>query len=165
MDCISKENPSIKIIKIMSTYSEEIENKLNDLLEKTYDAEKGYEKAAENTDHSMLQSYFEKRSKERYNFGHALKAEMARFGLEPEEGGSATGTLHRAWMDTKALFSADEAESMLEESIRGEKAAIEEYEDILKDTTLPGSTTSLLTNQMESINTNLHTIRRLEDLS
>ena len=68
-------------------------------------------------------------------------------------------------MDTKALFSANDAESMLEESIRGEKAAVSEYEDALKDTALPLSTATLLSNQMQSIKSDLNTIKFLEDLS
>ena len=38
----------------MSAYTENVGNKLNKLLEKTYDAEKGYEKAAENTENVVL---------------------------------------------------------------------------------------------------------------
>jgi len=149
----------------MSTYTETVGTKLNELLEKTYDAEKGYLKAAENTDHSLLNLYFKKRSKERYSFGQELKAEILKFGEEPEKEGSITGQVHRAWMDTKALFSANDAESMLEESIRGEKTAVADYEDVLKDTALPPSTSSLLTSQMKQIKSDLNTIKFLEDLS
>lgn len=46
----------------MSNYTEEVGDKLNDLLERTYDAEKGFKKAAENTDHSALRSYFNQKS-------------------------------------------------------------------------------------------------------
>lgn len=148
----------------MSTYTEDVVGKLNALLEKTYDAEKGYKKAAENTDHGQLKSYFNKRSEERYNFGHELKSEIAQFGKEPDKGGSAAGGIHRAWMDTKAFFSADNTESMLEESIRGEKSAVEEYENVLKETTLPTSTNQLLTRQMTRIKSDLNSIKQLEDL-
>lgn len=148
----------------MSTYTETVGEKLNDLLEKTFDAEKGYKKAAENTDNLGLKSYFERKSKERYDFGHELKTEIAKFGEEPDKGGSVTGAMHRAWMDTKAFFSADDAESMLEESIRGEKAAVEEYESVLKDTSLPTSTKTLLTKQMNNIKIDLDKIEKLEDL-
>ncbi|ADY30294.1 MULTISPECIES: ferritin-like domain-containing protein [Cellulophaga] len=149
----------------MTTYTEQVGTKLNNLLEKTYDAEKGYKKAAENTDHNALKTYFNKRSKERYDFGHELKTEIAKFGEEPEKGGSLTGSMHRAWMDTKAFFSADDAESMLEESIRGEKAAVEEYENVLQDTTLPSSTATVLLKQMNNIKSDLNTIKFLEDIS
>lgn len=149
----------------MTTYTEQVGTKLNNLLEKTYDAEKGYKKAAENTDHNALKTYFNKRSKERYDFGHELKTEIAKFGEEPEKGGSLTGSMHRAWMDTKAFFSADDAESMLEESIRGEKAAVEDYENVLQDTTLPSSTATVLLKQMNNIKSDLNTIKFLEDIS
>jgi uncharacterized protein (TIGR02284 family) len=148
----------------MSTYTETVGKKLNTLLEKTYDAEKGYKTAAENTDHPLLKPYFLRRSKERYNFGHDIKAEILKYGETPEKGGSITGSAHRAWMDTKALFSADNAESMLEESIRGEKTAVEEYENVLEDSALPLSTATMLSNQMKSIKADLHGIKILEDI-
>ncbi|MFD0798378.1 PA2169 family four-helix-bundle protein [Maribacter chungangensis] len=148
----------------METYTETVGNKLNDILEKTYDAEKGYEKAAENTDNVNLKNFFTRKKQQRYDFGHELKTEIKQFGEEVDKGGSVTGAMHRAWMDTKAFFSGDNAEAMLEESIRGEKAAVEEYQDVLKDTALPASTATLLSQQMNKINTDLNQIKRLEDL-
>ncbi|MFS4446495.1 ferritin-like domain-containing protein [Maribacter sp. 2307UL18-2] len=149
----------------MSTYTETVGINLNNILEKTYDAEKGYEKAAENTENPALKNFFQRKKQERYDFGHELKTEIKKFGEEVDKGGSVTGAVHRAWMDTKAFFSADDAESMLEESIRGEKAAVEEYQDVLKDTALPPSTATLLTQQMNKIKADLNQIKRLEDLS
>ena len=149
----------------MSTYTETIGNKLNTLLEKTYDAEKGFKKAAENTDHGPLKDYFQRKAQERYDFGHALKSEIRSFGQEVEKGDSLAGKAHRTWMDVKALFSSDDAESMLEEAIRGEKAAIEEYDDVLEDTSLPTTTASLLKTQRSHIQNGLNTIKRLEDIS
>lgn len=148
----------------MGTYTETIGNKLNDLLEKTYDAEKGFKKAAENTEHARLKSYFERKSKERYDFGHELKDEIHSFGQEVDKGDSLTSKAHRAWMDVKALFSSDNEEAMLEEAIRGEKAAVEEYEEVLKETALPPSTGTLLMKQKQTIESGLSTIKRLEDL-
>ncbi|MBD1260537.1 PA2169 family four-helix-bundle protein [Maribacter polysiphoniae] len=149
----------------MSTYTETISEKLNDILNKTYDAEKGYKKAAENTEHTALKMFFNRKSRERHDFGHSIKMEIRQFGEAPEKGGSITGAMHRAWMDTKAFFSADNDEAMLEESIRGEKAAVEEYKDILKDTDLPPSTVTMLTFQMNHIKNDLNKIKNLEDLS
>lgn len=148
----------------MSNYTVEVGEKLNDLLEKTYDAEKGFKKAAENVEHSALKSYFRKKADERYNFGHELKSELKAFNQDIDKGGSVKGTLHRTWMDVKSLFSADDEESMLEEAIRGEKAAIEEYSDVIKETTLPVSTKSILESQKNTIENGLSTINSLEDL-
>ncbi|RKN78721.1 ferritin-like domain-containing protein [Ulvibacterium marinum] len=149
----------------MSTYTETIGNKLNDLLERTYDAEKGYKKAAENTKNSHLKSFFDKKAQERYDFGHELKTEIKTFGQEVDKGGSLTGAAHRTWMDVKALFSADNDEAMLEEAIRGEKASLEEYNDVLGETALPPSTQTVLVKQRDAIQSELGTIKRLEDMS
>ncbi|MBO6880477.1 MULTISPECIES: ferritin-like domain-containing protein [Winogradskyella] len=148
----------------MSTYTEEVGNKLNALLEKTYDAEKGFKKAAENVDNPSLKAYFENKAQERYNFGHELKREIRSFNQDVDKGGSLTGTVHRAWMDLKSLFSSDDEESMLEEAIRGEKAAVNEYEEILKETSLPLSTKSILQSQKNIINEGLTKINALEDI-
>ncbi|SIQ01410.1 ferritin-like domain-containing protein [Maribacter ulvicola] len=148
----------------MSTYTEEVGEKLNDLLEKTYDAEKGFKKAAENTDNVQLKSYFESKAKQRYDFGHELKTEMMSFDKQIDKGDSFTGKAHRAWMDVKALFSLDDAEAMLEEATRGEKAAIEEYEEVLKETSLPSNTATILRNQKEAIRNGLSNIKTLEDI-
>ncbi|WP_378175518.1 PA2169 family four-helix-bundle protein [Aquimarina sp. SS2-1] len=149
----------------MATYSEQVGNKLNNLLEKTYDAEKGFKKAAENVKHSSLKNYFNQKAQERYNFGHELKNEIKAFGQDVDKGGSATGSAHRAWMDVKSFLSNDNEESMLEEAIRGEKASVDEYNDVLSETSLPASTQSILAKQKQTIESGLSTIKRLEDLN
>lgn len=149
----------------MSTYTEKVSEKLNTLLEKSYDAKQGYHKAADHTNNPALKAYFERKSKERNQFGHAIESEIRNFGQEAEKGGSVTGSAHRAWMDVKSFFSADSDESMLEAAITGEKAAIDDYEDVLKETSLPPSTLTLLTNQVNNIKGDLATIKKLEDLA
>jgi len=148
----------------MSTYTETLSTKLNGLLEKTRDAEKGFKKAAENTEHTYLKKYFERKSNERREFGQELNQEIRSFGEEPDNTGSFAGTAHRAWMDVKAVFSGDNAESMLEEAIRGENAALEEYNDVLKEVSLPYSSQTVLLKQKNAIESDLRTIKRLEDL-
>lgn len=148
----------------MSTYTEEVGNKLNALLEKTYDAEKGFKKAAENVDNPSLKAYFKNKAQERYNFGHELKTEIRSFNQDVDKGGSLTGKVHRAWMDVKSLFSNDDEESMLDEAIRGEKAAINEYEEVLSETSLPLSTKAILQSQKNIINDGLAKINELEDI-
>lgn len=149
----------------MSQYEETVGNKLNDLLEKNHDAEKGFKKASENAKHAGLKSYFNSKSQERNNFGQQLKSEIKNFHQEPEKEGSVVGSAHRTWMDVKSWFSSDNDESMLEEAIRGEKAAVDEYHDVLQETTLPSSTKDMLVSQKATIEQGLSKIKRLEDLS
>jgi len=162
---IIKTNYKPKKLKAMKTYTEEVGNKLNALLEKTYDAEKGFKKAAENVKNPALKNYFATKAQQRYDFGHELKSEIKSFGQEVDKGGSITGDAHRAWMDVKALFSSDNEESMLEESIRGEKSSLNEYQEVLNETSLPSSTQNILATQKTKIESGLSTIKTLEDLS
>ncbi len=69
-------------------YSEDVAKKLNSLLEKNYDSEKGYQMAAENVKNPQLKEFFNQRAKERYDFGHELKSEIKSFGQEPDKGTS-----------------------------------------------------------------------------
>lgn len=148
----------------MSTYTEVISSKLNDLLERTFDAEKGFKKAAENTEHTYLKRYFERKSLERQNFGIELNNEIRSFGESPEQSGSIEGTAHRTWMDIKAMFSVNNDESMLEEAIRGENTALNDYNEVINDHGLPMSTQTILIRQRDAIASDLQAIKRLEDL-
>src|SRR5690606_14040004 len=143
---------------------DQVGTKLNDLLEKNYDAEKGFKKAAENASHTGLKSYFKNKAQERYNFGHQIKSEIKNFGQAPDKGGSLTGSAHRTWMEVKSWFSSDNDEAMLEEAIRGERAAVDEYKDVLNETSLPNSTRELLASQKSTIEQGLSNIKKLEDL-
>lgn len=134
-------------------YTVEMRNKLNELLERTYDAEKGFKEAAEKVENPVIKEFFENRAKQRYDFGHELKSEIKAFGQEPDKGGSIEGTLHRNWMNLKSFFASNDEEAILNEVERGEKEAIETYNDIIndKDFVLPPSTENLLMKQRNKI--------------
>ncbi len=147
-------------------YSEKISKKLNELLEKTYDAEKGYKLAAKKVDAPAVHRFLNDKVQQRYNFGHELKAEIQEYGQLPDKGGSVKGDLHRTWMNLTTSLSGNETERILEEVERGEKASLEQYNDILsdKDLTLPPSTRNLLTRQRDAIQAALNTARVYEEL-
>ncbi|AWX44967.1 hypothetical protein HME9304_01974 [Flagellimonas maritima] len=140
-------------------YTVEISNKLNELLERTYDAEKGFKQVAEKTNNETIKEFFKNRAKQRYDFGHELKKEIKAFGQDPDKGGSTEGTLHRTWINFKSLFTSNNDEVLLEEVQRGEKEAIETYNDILNDTdfVLPPSTENMLMRQRNTIRETLET--------
>lgn len=143
------------------SYSEDIAKKLNALLEKNYDAEAGYKKAAEDVKSMALKTYFAARAKDRYNFGHELKAEIKSFGQDPDKGTSLSADLHRTWMDLKSAFATEKDEAMLEEAIRGERSTIKEYNEIIKDKEIPPSTANLIIKQRNRVE---DALRRAEEL-
>jgi len=62
------------------------------------------------------------------------------------------------------MFSSDDDESMLEEAIRGEKKALEEYDKALKPGEVPETTATLLRKQKSKIQSGLERIKTMEDL-
>lgn len=147
----------------MNNYNEEVSERLNGIIEKSIDAQKGFSKAAENAKHSGLKNFFENKSEERANFTSQLQSLVAVTGKEVEDDGSFTGSAHRTWMDAKAFFTSDNDESMLEEAIKGEKAALEEYQDVLSKP-MPQGTKAVLQQQYSTIQSGLGKIKTMEDI-
>ncbi len=143
-------------------YAEEVSAKLNNLLEKNYDTEKGYKYAAENVKNPELKSFFNERAQERYDFGHELKSEIRNYGESPEKGSSFTGDVMRSWMNLKTHLSSNKEEAVLEETVRGEKAAVEEYNEVMKELDLPASTQNVLMKQRNAITAALNKVTSLE---
>lgn len=146
-------------------YSEKVSNKLNELLQKTYDAEKGYQLAVDKVDNSSIKEFLSDKVLQRYNFGHALKSEIVNYGKLSDNNGSFKGDLHRTWMNITATLTGNEEERILEEVKRGEKASLEEYNEILNDTDfiLPESTENLLIKQRDAIRSALKTAKVFEE--
>ena len=145
-------------------YSEKISNQLNELLEKNYDAEKGYLNAAENIDNSRLKMFFKKRASERSEFAKNLRTEILSYGQIPEDKGSLKGTMHRNWMTLKSVFSTNDEEAILQEALRGEKASLEEYSTILEQDVFAPSTKQLLEKQQHQIQAAINNLILKEEL-
>jgi uncharacterized protein (TIGR02284 family) len=145
-------------------YSEEISNKLNELLVKNYDAEKGYLNAIDNVDSDRLKMFFKRRASERSEFAKELRTEILQYGEIPEDSGSFKGTMHRNWMSLKSTFSANNEEAILEEAIRGEKESLEEYNELMKERNLPPTIDRLLVKHKNAIQAAINTEKVQEEL-
>ncbi|WP_282016747.1 ferritin-like domain-containing protein [Salegentibacter mishustinae] len=143
-------------------YSEKVSGKLNALLEKNNDAEKGYKYAAENAKDPQLKAFFSERAQERYDFSHELETEIRDFGENPDKGSSLAGDAHRTWMNLKSSLSSNKDEAAMEEAVRGEQVAADEYEDVLKDPNIPSTTANLLLKQKNGIVAALNKLKSME---
>ncbi|SCY20013.1 conserved hypothetical protein [Nonlabens sp. Hel1_33_55] len=137
---------------------------LNQLLEKSYDAEKGYKKAIEDTDSVRLKTFFQERAALRSRFATEIHNELHKLNEEPTTKGSAAGAIHRTWMDVKSAFTSENEEAILEECIRGEKASVEDYEEALKNDTLLAEVRPVIEQQLGAIKETLNTVKKLEDI-
>ncbi len=147
-------------------YTDNVSNKLNELLEKTYDAERGYKLAAEKVENPTVKRFLNDKVQQRYTFGHELKKEIQQYGRLPDKGGSFAGDLHRVWMNLTSTLSPNDTERILEEVERGEKASLESYDEVLKDKdlVLAPSTENLLKKQRQAIEAAMTLAEKYEEV-
>ncbi len=146
------------------SYSEQISEKLNELLVKNYDAEKGYLNAKDNVEDKNLKIFFKRRASERSQFAKELRTEILRYGEVPEDSGSFKGTMHRNWMTLKSTFSSNNEEKILEEAIRGEEASLEEYDKLMEENNLPPTIDELIFRHRNAIQAAINTEKVHEEL-
>jgi uncharacterized protein (TIGR02284 family) len=146
------------------SYSEEISNKLNELLVKNYDAEKGYLNAMSNVDDKNLKIFFKRRASERSQFAKELRTEILRYGETPEDSGTFRGTVHRNWMSLKSALSSNNEEEIIEEAIRGEEKSLKEYDQMMKENNLPPTIDELIFRHRNAIQAAINTEKVHEEL-
>lgn len=134
---------------------------LNELLTKNYDAEKGYKEAAEKIEHSSLKSYFNEQAQNRYDFGHEIKALIAKYDGEPDKGTSITGDLHRAWIAIRDAFTSGD-KAIFDEAVRGEEAFSAEYGEMLTDEILPEDMREMVRKQKNSVDKALTSLKMMD---
>ena len=151
----------VQTLKIIKMENDKVVSVLNDLLTKNYDAEKGYQEAAEKTEHASLIGYFENQAKNRYDFGHEIKGLISKYGGEPDKGTSVLGDLHRAWISIRDSFGAGD-QAIYSECIRGEEAFSEEYGEVLADEVLPQDVRDMVLKQKNSVDKALAALRLMD---
>jgi uncharacterized protein (TIGR02284 family) len=140
----------------------EITADLKGLINVLNDGKEGYKEAIQNVKSEELKSIFMDLSNERAAYAEELKAHILQHGnYADNEDGSVLGTLHRAWLDVKEVFSSNEESAILNAIETGEKVAIEKYDAVLKDHADHFDHYSLLNKQRNGIQKALDKIKTL----
>ena len=136
---------------------------LNNLIETLKDGQEGFKQAAEGVSDPKLRSLFRDYSEQRSRFATALQSEARRHGeTEPETSSSATGALHRGWINLKSALTGGDEHAILAECERGEDSAVEEYKKALDDGLSP-SAQEVVSRQFVEIKAAHDRIRSLRD--
>src|SRR5512141_798219 len=106
---------------------------LNDLVENCKDGELGFETCAEHATSPELKALFRGRATGCREAAEELRALVSRLGGSPDDGGSASGALHRGWVSLRGTIAVDDDKAMLDECERGEELAVARYRRALED--------------------------------
>ncbi len=113
---------------------------IDNLIETLKDGQEGFKQAAESVRNSALKTLFSDFSQQRSRFATALQSEARRDGeTKPETSSSATGALHRGWINLKSAITGGDEHAILAECERGEDSAVEEYKKALDDGLTPSA--------------------------
>jgi len=145
----------------MAMDNDDVISVLNNLIETSEDGVKGFRDAAEAIRNPRAKEVFNTRIELIERAESDLKAAVRRLGGDPEDRGSATGAMHRGWMNLKAAITGNDDEAIIAECLRGENAAVERYEDALQKE-LPSEIRQLVDKQYRGTLQNRDRIRELQ---
>jgi uncharacterized protein (TIGR02284 family) len=135
---------------------------IENLIETCKDGQKGYQDAATHVKRSDLKTYFNEQSLERARFAGELEAELIRLGKPDKKvTGSVSGTLRRAWIDTKVSLGGGD-KTILESLEAGEDDAKESYQKALSGP-LPGDVMEIIRRQAASVQRTHDKVKSLRD--
>jgi len=121
------------------------------VIEVLHDGERGFQSLGEELKSSQAKSFFMEESATRRRFATELETAIgAEEGEKVKEGGTASGTLHRAWGELKAKLGGSD-HTLLETAEQGEDAAKKAYEEVLKMDDVPTPVAALLRKQQSHI--------------
>ena len=143
--------------------NDDVTEVLNDLIENCKDGEYGFRTSAEYAQRPELRTLFERRADECALGARELQAQVRELGGDPEDGGTASGALHRGWVAVRGTLAGYSDLAMLEECERGEDAALARYRKALKNETLPESLRATLRRHMDGVQRNHDQIKQLRD--
>ncbi|HEV7578271.1 MAG TPA: PA2169 family four-helix-bundle protein [Caldimonas sp.] len=140
----------------------EVIDTLNTLIETCKDGEYGFRACAEHVKSAQLRQILTSRADDCRQGATELQSLVTGLGGKPDTGSSVSGTLHRGWVNLKALVTGDSDQAALNECERGEDAALERYRDAIKEP-LPADIAVVVQRQYEGVKRNHDQVRTLRD--
>ncbi len=126
------------------------------------DGVKGYETASKNIKAEEFKTLFLRLSQQRKGFIEDLKNEALRLGIELDASGTVRGFFHRTWLATKATFSSETNEKVIDEALTGEKEALDVYDDVLRKPEVPEFLVEKMKDQQNLIKVSIQQLNGLK---
>ena len=138
---------------------------LSDLIKINNDRIDGYEKAVHEVkeEDADLRLLFLQAIDQSRNMKIALGTELEANGGDMPAGTTGSGTIYRAWMDVKAVFTGHSRHSILANCEHGEDAAQKAYESALNSEHLPAFLADLVLRQKVQLKVVHDRIKSLRD--
>ena len=157
-------NVSTKKFTVRKSISKSAVDKLNELVEKNYDASQEYREAAKNAVSPALTGFLNDISLHREQFAADLQHEIINLGAEPTDNGTEMDYGRRAWMSMNTALKEHQDSTVLNKCIAAERAALEDYSKILTETKFYPKTERLLKKQIMVVKNAFDRIEMLKQM-
>jgi uncharacterized protein (TIGR02284 family) len=134
---------------------------LNGLIEICRDGQTGFAEASERLSDPHWKTFCLEQSRQRAKFVGELQQQVQWLGGDPENTGSATAAIHRAWINLKAALGGGDS-SIMAACETGEDAAVSAYKNVLEKG-LPANVRQLVTQQYESVKASHDRVKAMRD--
>lgn len=143
--------------------NKEVISTLNSLIETLKDGQEGFKQSAEGVDDTQLKSTFDQLSLQRSKFAGELQNEVVKLGEpDPEDSSSASGAMHRTWINIKSAVTSRDRHAILAEAERGEDSAVAAYKKAM-ESDLPAPIRDIVSRQQTEVKAAHDKIRNLRD--
>lgn len=141
--------------------NEQTIDKLQFLLGTLRDGEKGYRESADEATHADYKQLFNEYAAQRARLIGELEQAISRLGGKPQDHTSVGAALHRAWINVRDAITGKDDYAVIAEAERGEDAAVENYQDVLKEE-LPSEIRTLVERQYAEVKSAHDRVRDLK---
>lgn len=140
---------------------EQVIDTLNNLIETCRDGQNGFLEAAKNLENPQFKTFCNERSRERANYVTELQSEVRSLGGDPEQEGSTSAAIHRAWIDLKSSLGGGD-KAILSSIETGEDSAVEQYQETLEEN-LPVNLRSIIERQYQEVRRSHDQVKVMRD--
>ena len=148
---------------IFMSQQKETISTLNNLIETLKDGQEGFQQSASAVEDPQLKTVFDTLSLQRAKFAGELQDQVVKLGdWKPEDSGSTTGAMHRAWINVKSAVTTRDRHAILAEAERGEDAAVSAYKDAMEKD-LPAPVNEIVARQSVEVKRAHDKVRNLRD--
>ena len=135
---------------------------LNTLIETSRDGDNGFTACADDAKDASLRAYFTICATRCREAVQTLDRIVNHYGGSPEQAGSISAPVNRAWLNLRAAMSSNSDLAVLEECERAEDAAIKTYQRALEQE-LPAHVRPVVKAQFDGAQENHDRVRAMRD--
>lgn len=141
------------------------EKAVRTVIEVLHDGERGFQSLSKEIKDSTAKTFFQEEAATRAEFASDLETALsAETGKPVQEGGTASGAIHRTWGELKGKMGGSD-HTLLDTAEQGEDAAKKAYEEALRVSGIPASITSILRKQQPHIQQSHDKVKAMRDAS